>query len=122
MRKPVIDENNVQMSDVLCDFCTRVWTEDIAMIEGHQGSCICGNCLSLSYADLVLNENDTSPDDWECPMCLEKNADRSAQNRAGEPGWQSPIREEAVACRRCIKLAAGTLHKSPDFAWTKPTQ
>ena len=66
MRKPDTDESNVQMSDVLCDFCSRVWTEDIAMIEGHQGSCICGNCLSLSYVDLVLNENDTSPDDWDC--------------------------------------------------------
>ena len=46
MRKPGTNENNVEMTDVLCDFCQREWSEDIPMVEGHQGSCVCGNCLS----------------------------------------------------------------------------
>ena len=32
MRKPGTDPENVQMTDVLCDFCRRQWTEDVAMI------------------------------------------------------------------------------------------
>lgn len=120
MRKPGTDENNVQMSDVLCDFCQREWTEDEPMLEGHQGSCICGKCLTLAYLDVVVHKNDTSPDDFKCPMCLESNADRAELGRAGEPGWRSPVREEATICRRCIKLAAGALHKDKSYDWRKP--
>ena len=32
MRKPETDENDVRMSDVLCDFCHREWVEEIAMV------------------------------------------------------------------------------------------
>lgn len=122
MRKPGTDENNVDMTDVLCDFCQREWSEDIPMMEGHQGSCVCGNCLKLAYIDVVYNQHDSSPEgDWKCPMCLEGNDDRAAQNREGEPGWQSPIRDEAVICRRCLKMAAGVLAKDPEMNWEKPT-
>ncbi len=121
MRKPGTDENDVQMTDVLCDFCEREWSEDIPMMEGHEGSCVCGNCLKLAYADVVLNGHDSAPDwDWQCPLCLEKNDDRTALNRADEPGWQSPIREEAVLCRRCLKMGAGVLGKDPEMDWEKP--
>ncbi len=120
MRKPGIDENNVQMSDVLCDFCHREWTEDLPMVEGHQGSCICGRCLTVAYTEVVLNQTNSAGDEYKCTMCLEREIDRQALNRSGEPGWQSPMYSEAVICRRCIKLAAGTLHKDKDFAWTKP--
>lgn len=120
MRKPGTDEANVQMSDVLCDFCHREWTEDIPMIEGHQGSCICGRCLTVAYTAVVLNEDDSSPEAYTCPMCLEGRDDRAALGRADAPGWQSPM-TDATICRRCIKQAAGALHKSRDFDWTRPT-
>lgn len=120
MRKPGTDENNVQMSDVLCDFCMRQWTEDHPMIEGHRGSCICGNCLTIAYRQVVLHGESSAPADFLCTMCLERDKDRAVLNRAGEPGWQSPVRSEAVICRRCIKLAAGVLHKDKDFNWKKP--
>jgi hypothetical protein len=120
MRKPGTDENNVQMSDVLCDFCNREWTADVPMIEGHQGSCVCGRCLRLAYADVVAGGNNTAPEAYTCPMCLETDADRAALNRPGEPGWQSPVHPEAVICRRCIKLAAGSLEKDQDFDWKRP--
>ncbi len=121
MRKPGIDESNVQMSDVLCDFCHRQWTEDEPMIEGHHGSCVCGKCVTLAYAQVVLNGDSTAPADFKCPMCLEATADREALERGGERGWQSPLHDEAVICERCINLAAESLHKSKDWGWTKPT-
>ena len=122
MRKPSTDETDVQMSDVLCDFCQREWAEEIPMIEGHQGSCICGNCLSIAFAEIVLNRQDSKPEgEWKCPLCLESSEDRKALDRADEPAWQSPIRDEAVICRRCIKLASGSLHTSSEYDWKKPT-
>jgi hypothetical protein len=123
MRRPGTDENNVRMADVVCDFCHREWTEAMPMIEGHQGSCICGNCLKLAYRELVLQGTDPSPEgDWKCPMCLEADADRAAMDRADEPGWPSPLHPEVVVCRRCIAMAAGVLHKDPDYDWTMPTE
>jgi hypothetical protein len=113
MRKPGTDENNVQMSDVLCDFCHAEWVEDMPLIEGHHGSCICGKCLTVAYTEIVLHGHNTAPKDYQCTMCLEHR---------DEPAWQSPAYPEAVVCRRCVKLAAGALHKDKDFAWTKPVE
>ena len=96
MRKPGTDETNVQMSDVLCDFCHREWTETVPMIEGHQGACLCGRCLTLAYAQVVLHGNSTAPPDYRCPMCLEQPADRETLGRADEPGWQSPLYDAAI--------------------------
>lgn len=112
MRKPGTDENNVRMSDVLCDFCHREWNEDIPMIEGHQGSCICGNCLATAHAEVVVNGSDGALREFGCPMCLETRQDREALGRGDEPGWQSPLYEDAVICKRCIELAAKAAKKS----------
>jgi hypothetical protein len=120
MRKPGTDENNVKMSDVLCDFCHAEWVEGQPMIEGHQGSCICGKCLAIAYRQVVQSGMNTAPADYRCPMCMERGIDRRALGRDGEPGWQSPMFPEAVICRRCIKLAAGALHRDKDFSWHKP--
>src|SRR5688572_995192 len=119
MHKPGVDPENVQLSDVLCDFCHREWTEDVPMVEGHEGSCICGNCLRIAYAEVVVNRGGEGID-AKCLMCLEAGKDRAALNRAGEPLWQSPLQMDACICRRCIKQAAGALHKDKDYAWQKP--
>lgn len=119
MRRPGTDESNVQMSDVLCDFCHREWSEAEPMIEGHRGSCICGKCLTMAYRQIILHEAGAS-EEFKCTMCLEEGNDRKALNRSGEPGWRSPMYEDAAICRRCIKLAAGALHKSKEFSWQKP--
>ncbi|MCZ6835043.1 MAG: hypothetical protein O7G85_04645, partial [Planctomycetota bacterium] len=88
MRKPGTNEDNVQMTDVICDFCHREWNEAIPMLEGHQGSCLCGNCLKIAYTELVLNKHvPEHEDDWKCPMCLESSEDRRAIDRGDEPGW-----------------------------------
>jgi hypothetical protein len=120
MRKPGTDENNVRMSDVLCDFCHREWTEDVPMIEGHQGSCLCGRCLSVAYTEVVLNGHDSAAAAYTCPMCLETDHDRAALGRANESGWRSPLDGDAVICRRCIELAARSLEKDGDSGWQKP--
>ncbi len=119
MRKPGTDEHDVKMSDVLCDFCHREWTEDVPMIEGHRGSCLCGRCLSVACAEIVHGRG--GPDaDYTCTMCLEAAGDRAALGRGGEPGWRSPLRPEAAVCRRCVELAAKALEKDPDSGWTRP--
>jgi hypothetical protein len=120
MRKPGTNENDVRMSDVICDFCHREWTDDVAMIEGHRGSCVCGRCLAVAYVDVVVNDRDTVPREFRCPLCLEGDADREALGRAGEAGWRSLLHPEVVICRRCIELGARTLDRDRDTAWSIP--
>ncbi len=83
------------------------------MVEGHRGSLICGQCLLIGYTEVVhLKSGNPVETDEVCILCLESD----------RPGlhWRSPMRDEAIACMRCIKQSAGVLHKDPDFAWTKP--
>jgi len=105
----------MQMSDFLCDFCQRPWTDDIPMIEGHRGSAICGRCLTLAYTELAINKAGSPVPENEhaaaCVMCLNPDAG---------PLYRSELREEAVICRTCAKRAAGVLHKDPDYDWRKP--
>ena len=120
MRKPGTDENNVQMSDVLCDFCHREWTDDLPMVEGHQGSCMCGKCLTIAYVEVVMNNDCPTIGEFKCALCLETSADRAALERGDEPGWRSPAYSEAAICKRCIKQTAGVLQKDKDSGWRKP--
>lgn len=91
------------------------------MIEGHHGSCICGKCLTVAYTAVVINATNAAVDDFKCTLCLEGPDDREAMDRPSEHGWQSPMYPEASVCRRCIKQAAGALHKDKDTPWYKPT-
>ncbi|MFO0829277.1 MAG: hypothetical protein U0572_14160 [Phycisphaerales bacterium] len=111
MRRDGTDPDNVQMSDVLCDFCLREWTEDVPFIEGHHGSCVCGDCLAAAYRAVVVAGRDDRVADCQCTMCLE---------RRDEAVYRSPTRDVAFICRRCIKLAAGTLERDKDHAWRRP--
>ena len=120
MRKPGTNPDSVEMSDVLCDFCRREWLPEQPMIEGHQGSCICGQCLTVAYTEVVVGPANLAPAEFTCPMCLESSEDRAALDRADEPGWQSPLAPDAVICRRCIELAARALEKNDTFDWARP--
>jgi len=104
------DPNNVQIEDVLCDFCgVAAWAQDTPCVEGHQGSLICGDCLSEAYETTAhLREGSSA---GKCTMCLEKR---------DEPDW-SGTRAVAIICRRCVKQSAGVLHKAKDWDWSKPT-
>ncbi len=113
MQREGIDHENAEMGDILCDFCHKPWSMERAMVEGHRGACVCGDCLTVAYAELVLHKvgSPASPEE-KCIMCREERDD---------PHWRSPMFDEALACRRCIKQAAGVLHKDRDIGWTKPT-
>jgi hypothetical protein len=110
MRKPGTDPDNVRMSDVVCDFCGAEWSDVLPMVEGHQGSCICGGCVTAAYREVVLGGRSTAPAGSTCRLCLEQRKDRA---------WAGP--SGAVACERCIKQSAGVLSKDKDYGWTKPT-
>lgn len=126
VRRDGTDPDNVQMSDVLCDFCAQEWTADRQMVEGHHGSCICAPCLTDAFQAVVLEGRDdaadartapdgsagASPEGPRCTMCLESR---------NEPHWRGVGRPEAFACRRCIKMASVILERDPDAAWTRPT-
>jgi len=107
------DENATGNEFFKCDYCRSAWSEDRPMVEGHRGSLLCVKCLTLAYRALVLEEGGEGMREGEtCALCLEHRE---------ELAWRSPLREEAVACRRCVKQSAGVLHKDRDIAWTKPT-
>jgi hypothetical protein len=95
-----------------CDFCRRPWAEDRPMVEGHRGSLICGQCLTVAFADVVLHSGGaTLPAGTTCKLCLEERK---------EPCWQSPMHETEWACLRCIKQSAGVLTKDKESGWTRP--
>lgn len=118
MRREGCDEDNLVMEDFLCDYCGNEWTDDRPMVEGHHGSCVCGNCLTVAYTELGLTvrggDNGSSegvPSGAKCNLCLEVRE---------ESIWKSPVRE-AYLCRRCAKQSAGVLQKDKDNGWSKPS-
>lgn len=120
MLRPGADVNNVQMEDVLCDYCHQPWTDARPMVEGHQGRVICGSCLTVAYTTLGMSSEDDVNTSFTCAMCRESPDDRAAEGRGDIPGWVSPVHEDVWVCRRCVKQAAGALHKDPDTPWHKP--
>ncbi|GAB4545751.1 MAG: hypothetical protein Tsb0013_03860 [Phycisphaerales bacterium] len=110
MQREGADPSNMQVQDFLCDFCGRAWNGAFPMVEGHRGSLICGNCLTVAYTEVVLHACDSAPAGATCTMCLEERDD---------PMWASPVRE-AYSCRRCLRQGGTRLHKDPDWDWTKP--
>lgn len=96
-----------------CDFCAQDWnpagTE--LVIEGHQGSLICTRCLTIAFASLVHAKLGEDQRGKGCTLCLEER---------DQPQWQSPVRDEARACLRCIRQAASAMENDEESGWTKP--
>jgi hypothetical protein len=111
VRREGTNPNDVQMSDVLCDFCRAEWTLERLFIEGHHGSCICGDCLSAAYRHVSIDGKSDAQPGYKCTMCLEERLD---------PAYRSPTHPEAFVCRRCVKLAATALEKDPESGWERP--
>ena len=111
MRRQGTNPDNVQPEDVLCDFCSAAaWADEQPCIEGHHGSIICGDCLARAWTAVQIDK--VSADSGTCTMCLEARED---------PGWHGSG-DASYICRRCIKQAAGALHKSKDWDWVKPAE
>ena len=110
MHRDGTDPENVQLEDILCDFCSEAaWAAGSPCIEGHRGSVICGKCLSVAFVSIVTCK--VEEQEAECVMCLEKRA---------TPMWKG-LRDEALICRRCVKQSAGVLQNSPAYDWSKPS-
>jgi hypothetical protein len=109
MHREGFDPENVQVEDLLCDFCEKTaWAQNIPCVEGHHGSLICGDCLTAAWIELV--DTGGGQPIGTCCLCLQKSDD------SGYVG----CREQGRACRVCVKRSAGVLHKSSDWAWRKP--
>lgn len=106
------DPNASGMAVFKCDFCHAPWTDERPMVEGHKGSLICGNCLTVAFRAVGLEGGGEAAREGEsCILCVEHK---------DEPYWRSPIFDEVVACRTCVKRSAGVLHKDADVLWSKP--
>jgi hypothetical protein len=120
VRKAGCDEDDLQPTDFLCDFCGSVWSDDRPMVEGHQGSLICRRCLDLAFTEVWLNGQgvslpDTSPVPSKCILCLEHR---------DEPCFASPLNESGnngiFGCKRCIKQSVVILERDPEFGYSRP--
>jgi len=113
MHRKGIDPENVQPEDILCDYCGEAaWSKGDPCVEGHQGSIVCGACLSLAYTSLVV-EGEEQESTEKCRMCLEDRED---------PVWLEGIDPIAPICKRCVKQSAGVLTKSKHWDWSKPAE
>lgn len=113
MHRDGADPHNMSPGDFLCDFCGQPWHEDRPFVEGHRGSCICANCLTLAYTAIVLHDAGEPPRGGAvCTLCLQPKPD--------EAHWTSPVFDDTLACARCIRQSAGVLHKDPEINWRKP--
>jgi len=97
---------------ILCDFCHVPWDGQFAMIEGHQGSAICLECLKKA-----LENAQTHADKYRCTMCLRINIPGHL------PRWSTAEFPQAVVCQECLFLAAKAMSKAPhaNFQWSPPT-
>jgi hypothetical protein len=115
MHRPGADPDNMQPEDFMCDFCGRTWREGMAIVEGHRGSLICGDCLAAAYRAIVIGDAAAAPAGYTCSLCIETRA---------EPGWSNPDQPKdlpvASVCRRCTKQSAAVLAKDKDYGWVKP--
>ena len=110
MHREGANPENVALEDVLCDFCGEAsWAAGAPCVEGHRGSLICGVCLTSAWR-AVSSGSISEETDEPCTLCLENREDLR---------WRG-LRVEANACLRCVKQAAGVLHKSKDWDWVKP--
>ncbi len=103
--------------DFLCDFCGRSWPVAQPFVEGHQGGCICGRCLTAALRALAQGGAEARGA-GPCTLCLEHR---------DEPAWSVPApahspadRTVARLCRRCAGQSARTLERDADAEWTRP--
>jgi hypothetical protein len=110
LRKDGINEDAAQMSDFLCDYCGSEWTEDLAMVEGHKGSIICGVCLREAYRRVMVLDENNADEGYSCALCLLTKSEKA---------WRSSA-TGATICTWCINRSAKMLDKDPDTGWKKP--
>lgn len=89
-------------ADFLCDFCRRDWTAARPFVEGHHGSCVCGDCLRAALA-----ANGTESPGFRCNLCLESRTDLVLSA------------EGAHLCGRCRDRSARALERDAESGWRR---
>lgn len=99
---------------IACDFCGLDWDEITPMIEGHQGSVICINCLEKAIQNTSIA---VAP--FKCTMCLREL--EGSERKFWAPGERNErANQNAVICYSCIRQATRGFAKDPDMDWTPP--
>jgi hypothetical protein len=102
MHRPGCDPDAMTERDFLCDFCARDWSVAQPFVEGHHGSCVCGDCLR---AALAAGEPESPV--FRCNLCLEDRSDLALS------------RPPAALCRRCRDRSARALERDPESGWSR---
>jgi len=92
---------------ISCDFCSRDWDGQEAMIEGHHGSIICLACLKQALAEQI-----TGGEKYKCTLCLRFNMPPEL------PHWANPAHPESIVCQECLYQSARTFSRNKDVPWT----
>jgi len=95
-----------------CDFCGCDWDMVKPMIEGHQGSILCIDCLAKAIEQAVAMSGA-----FKCILCLR-------DFEANQRGWQPTepgdgANEDAVVCYDCIQQADRAFDKDPETDWDR---
>lgn len=101
MHRPGCDPDAMTERDFLCDFCGRDWSQAQPFVEGHHGSCVCGDCLRAACAA------EPEARAFECSLCLERRDELALASGT------------AHLCRRCRDQSARTLERDPDSGWKR---
>ena len=103
---------------ISCDFCGVDWDPydqqmTRPMVEGHHGSVICLGCLQSALKQMAEGEGP-----FRCTMCLREDLDPATEQWSHpNPTPAAGLNVDAVACRACLRQAAGRFHKDPDVDW-----
>ncbi|MDH3583067.1 MAG: hypothetical protein OER86_02500 [Phycisphaerae bacterium] len=102
---------------ISCDFCGTDWdafdqSSSRPMVEGHHGSVLCLECLRAG-----LEEMSEPAGSYKCALCLQE-LDAACWSHPDPPAGAAGLNPGAVACRACLRQAAGRFNKDPDVAWT----
>jgi hypothetical protein len=111
MHRPGSNPDHMTAEDFLCDFCLHHWTPDRPMVEGHRGSLLCGECLTMAYVLAKSPHAPTATEDAACILCL--------QHKPGPHGL-GPRADGPIVCAECIEQAARKLEKDKDCDWRRP--
>lgn len=96
-----------------CDFCREPWAENRPMVEGHRGSLICCNCLTVAYTAVWLHGIGISVGEHvNCSLCLAHHESLH---------WESPLHPGIYACKKCINQSGRVLQKDAESGWKLPT-
>jgi hypothetical protein len=115
MHRAGCDPEAMVAEDFLCDFCLRHWRPDLSMVEGHRGSLICAECLTLAYRTVFVDDAGIAvPQYASCALCH--------MHRNTEHLQSAQVDGSPIVCRPCIESSAKMLERDPSAQWSRPTK